>query len=120
MGGAGEVGEDVAPGRVFISAATVALVHHDEVEEVGAELLVDVLLFLGARDRLVEREVNLVTFIDQLGGFVDCQRHVFHFDLALRVDPLHAFGVGAELGHRALEGAEVVDHGLVNEDVAVG
>jgi hypothetical protein len=40
--------------------------------------------------------------------------------LTLCVDPLHALGVGAELGHGALEGAKVVDHGLVNEDVAVG
>jgi hypothetical protein len=38
----------------------------------------------------------------------------------LRIDALHTFGVGAELGHGALEGAEVVDHGLVDQDVAVG
>jgi hypothetical protein len=33
---------------------------------------------------------------------------------------LHALGVRAELGHRALERPEVVDHGLVDQDVAIG
>jgi hypothetical protein len=45
---------------------------------------------------------------------------VFDFHLTLCVDALHTFGIGAELGHRALERAEVVDHGLVDQDVAVG
>jgi len=38
----------------------------------------------------------------------------------LRIDALDALGVGTELGHGALEGPEVVDHGLVDQDVAVG
>ena len=33
---------------------------------------------------------------------------------------LDGLGAGAELGHRRAEGAEVVDHGLVDQDVAVG
>ena len=55
-----EVVEDLAPRAVLARAAPVALVDDDEVEEVGAELLVDVLLLLGAADRLVEGEVDLV------------------------------------------------------------
>ena len=50
-----EVVEDLAPGGVVGGAAAMALVDDDQVEEVGRELLVDVLLFLGAGDGLVER-----------------------------------------------------------------
>jgi hypothetical protein len=42
----------------------MALVDDDQVEEVGRELLVDVLLFLGAGDRLIEREVDLEGLVD--------------------------------------------------------
>ncbi len=52
--GGGEVVEDLAPGGVVGGAAAVAFVDDDQVEEVGRELLVDVLLFLGAGDGLVE------------------------------------------------------------------
>ena len=55
-----EVVEDLPPRAVLAGAAAVALVDDHQVEEVRAELLVDVLLFLGAADRLVEREVDLV------------------------------------------------------------
>src|SRR6218665_2620803 len=51
LGGAGKVVEDFAPHRVFGRAAVVAFVDHDEVEKVGAELFVDVVvLFAGACD----------------------------------------------------------------------
>ena len=53
--GGREVVEHLAPGGVVGGAAAVALVDDDQVEEVGRELLVDVLLFLGAGDGLVER-----------------------------------------------------------------
>jgi hypothetical protein len=43
LGGAGEVVEDLAPGGVFGGAAAMAFVDDDQVEEVGRELLVDVL-----------------------------------------------------------------------------
>ncbi|MDT4838060.1 hypothetical protein FQZ97_718060 [compost metagenome] len=93
MGGAGEVLEDLAPGRVLGGAATVAFVDYHQVEEVRRELLVDVLLFFGASDGLVQRQVDLV------GGV----------DLAL-----------GDLGHRLAERLEVVVLGLVDQDVAVG
>ena len=121
LGGAGKVAQNFTPGGVFVGTAPVAFVHHDEVEKVWRELLVDVLLFFRARHGLVEREVNLVRLVHQLGRFVD--GHVQLLDKVLargRIDPLHALGIGAELGHGALERPKVVDHGLVDEDVAVG
>ena len=85
--------QNLAPGRVGGGAAPVALVHDDEIEEVGRELLEDVLRFLGARDRLVQ-------------GQVDFERLV---DLAV-LDP----------GHSPTEGLEVFVPGLGEKDVAVG
>ena len=120
LGGGAEVAEDVAPGRVFGGAAAVALVDDDEVEEVGRELLVDVALFFRAADGLVQRQVDLVALVDLLGGSVDGQVDVFHRGLALTINHLHALGMGAELGHGTLERPEVVDHGLVDQDVPVG
>jgi hypothetical protein len=74
------------PGGVFRRAAAMAFVDDDQIEEIGRELLVDVLLFLGAGDRLVERQVDFVGLVD----------------LAV-----------ADLGHRLPEGLEVVGLGLV-------
>ena len=93
LGGGGEVLENLAPGGVLGGAAAVALVHDDQVEEVRRELLVDVLLFLGAGDRLIERQVDFEGFVDLAVG---------------------------DLGHRLAERLEVVGLGLVDEDVAVG
>jgi hypothetical protein len=120
LGGVAEVGEDVAPGGIFGGAATVAFVDDDEIEEVGRKLLVDIAFVFRAGDGLVERQVDLVALVDSLGGLVDGQFYVVNRDAALRIDMLHALGVGAELGHGALERAEVVDHGLVDEDIAIG
>ena len=92
LGGRREVFEHLAPGGIIGGAAAVALVHDDEVEEVGRELLVDVLLFLGAGDGLVEAEVDLEGLVDRAVG---------------------------DLGHRLTERLEVVGLGLVGEDVAV-
>ena len=50
----GKVFEHLAPGRIVGRAAAMTLVHHHEIKEVGRELLVDVLLFLGAGDRLIK------------------------------------------------------------------
>lgn len=55
VSGAGEIGQDLAPGRIFSGAAAVAFVDDNEVEEVRRELFVDVLFLLGARHGLVER-----------------------------------------------------------------
>ena len=98
----------------------MAFVDDDEVEEVGAELLVDILFFLCAADGLVEREVDFVGLVDALGGFVDAERQFVGDGLPGFGNPFDAFLVDAQLGHCALEGLEVVDHRLVDEDVAVG
>jgi hypothetical protein len=92
MGGAGEVIEYLAPRRVFGGAAAMAFVDDDQVEEIRRELLVDVLFFFVAGDRLIEREID------------------FEGLVGLPVD---------DLGHRLAEGLEVVGAGLVGEDVAV-
>ena len=63
--GGREVFEDLAPRGIVGGAAAVALVDDDQVEEVGRELLVDVLLFLGAGDRLVEAQVDLERLVDR-------------------------------------------------------
>jgi len=44
---AAEVGQDFPPSRVLVGTAAMALVHDHQIEEVGGELLVYVLLFLG-------------------------------------------------------------------------
>ena len=93
MHGAAEVVEHRPPGGILGGAAAVAFVDDDEVEEIRAELAVDVPFFLGAGDGLVEREVDLVGLVDR---------------------------AVLDLGHRAGEGLEVVALGLVDEDVAVG
>jgi len=54
LGGGGKIFQDLAPGRITGGAASVALVHDNEIKKVGRKLLVDVLLFLGAGDRLIE------------------------------------------------------------------
>ena len=64
----------------------------DEVEEIGRKLAIDLLPFLLARDRLVEREVDLVVLPDLAIG------HLVH--------------------HLAKRG-EVLLHGLIDKDVAI-
>ena len=71
----------------------MALVHDDQVEEVGRKLAVDILPFLRPRDPLVEGEVDLVGFIH------------------LALD---------DFGHFVAEEAEIVGHRLVDQDVPIG
>ena len=64
---------------------------------------------------MVEAEVD---FIGAINAPLTIQREGDVFLGA--VCPLNGFGLGGKLGHGATEGAEVVDHGLVNQHVAVG
>ena len=120
LGRGAEVVEDLSPSRILGRAATMAFVDDDEVEEIRRELLVDIPLFLDAGYRLVQRQVDLVALVDLLGHRADRQIKFLDPDLTLSIDPLDALGVRAELRHGTLERAEVVDHGLVDQDVAVG
>lgn len=71
----------------------MALVDDYQVKEVARELLVDVLLLLAPRHRLVERQVDLEGLVD---GAID------------------------DLGHSLSEGLEVVGQRLIEQDVTVG
>ena len=62
--GAGEVFEDLAPGRILGGAAAMALVDDDQVEEAGRELAEELLPLLRAGDRLIEAEIDLVGGVD--------------------------------------------------------
>ena len=111
--GGAEVFEDFPPGRILSGAAAVALVDHDEVEEVGRELAEELLVLFGAGDGLIEAEIDLVGGVDAallVDGGAN-RRAVFTFD---------GSGVGRELGHGRAKGPEVVDHRLIDQDVAVG
>ena len=70
----------------------MALVDHDQVEELGRELFVDVLKLFRAGDGLIQRQVDFVGFVHR----------------AL-----------CDLGHCRAERLEVVDSGLIRQDVAV-
>ena len=70
----------------------MALVDDDEVEEVSRDGLEDFVLFIGASESLVETKVNLVGGID--------------------------FAV-LDFGHDRAEGLEVINEGLVGEDVTI-
>src|SRR5690606_4003585 len=62
--GGREVLQDLTPCGILGGAAAVALVDDDEIEEAGRELAVELLAVLGAGDRLVETEVDLVRSVD--------------------------------------------------------
>ena len=65
MRGPFEVFQNLTPFAVFAGAATMALVHDDEIEEFWAELLVSVLVVVVGQP-LVERQVDIVSGIDLL------------------------------------------------------
>ena len=119
LGGGTEILQYFAPGRVFGGAATVAFVNHDQVEKARAEFFENFLALFGAGDGLVQPQVNFIGGVDAafvVGATVHGQGY---FNLA-PISTLDGFGVDTELGHGTAKWAEVVDHGLVNQYVAVG
>ncbi len=64
LDGTGEVIENCPPGRVLLGAATMALVHDDQVEEVGSEGGEQRLLVAAGRECLVGGEVDLSAGVD--------------------------------------------------------
>ena len=115
LGCRAEIFENFAPGRIFGGAAAMAFVDHDKVEKAGRKLAEEFLPLLRPGDRLVEAEIDFVSGIDAALP-VECKRY-FRRAAVLAVD---GSGVGRELCHRPAERAEIVDHRLVDEDVAVG
>ena len=82
----------------------------------GREFAEELLAFLRAGDGLIEREVDLVGGVDAAMLLVDGGRQL-NLGAVFALDGL---GAGAELGHGCAEGAEVVDHGLIDQDIAIG
>ena len=56
--------EDLAPRGILGRAAAMALVDHDEVEEIWGEFAIQFLALLGTGDGLIERDVDFVGRID--------------------------------------------------------
>lgn len=107
--------QDFPPCTVFRSTATMAFVDHDEVEEAGRELPVELLPLLGAGQRLIKPEIDLI-------GRVHPALLVYgswQLNLATIV-AFDGFRVRGQLGHRRAKRAEVVDHGLIDQHVPVG
>lgn len=72
-------------------------------------------MFFGAGDGLIEPEVDFVRLVDLAFG-VDGDGGANGAAIGL----FDRLGLGAEFGHDPAEGAEVVDHRLVDQDVAIG
>ena len=109
-----EMVQNFAPRRVVGRTATVALVDDDQVEEVGRQLTEDLLSLFRSCEGLVQPEVNFICRINA-PMLVHSQG-----DLSTgAIVALYGPGMGAELGHLGAEGAKIIDHGLVDQDVAV-
>ncbi len=109
-----KVPQDFAPCTVFCRAASVAFVDHNEIEEVWRELFVDVLDVLVARHRLIQRQVDLIRLVD-----VSLLVHSEFDGFFCSVRKFDGFAFGAQLGHRAFEWSKVIDHRLIDQDVAI-
>ena len=97
----------------------MTLVNDDQIEESGAEFFEQFLSFFRTGDGLIKPEINLVRGVDAalvVGAFFEREGEI-NF---AAVRPFDGFGAGAELGHPATKRAKVVDHRLVNQNVAVG
>ncbi len=93
----------------------MAFVDHDQIEEAGRELAIELLPLLRPGDRLIEPEIDLEGGVDA-PLLVERQRQIDRG----AVLPLDGLGVGRKLRHRRAERAEVVHHRLVDQHVAVG
>jgi hypothetical protein len=116
LGGAVEVVQDLAPGRVFGGAAAVALVDDDQVEEVGRELAEELLPLFRAGDRLVQAQIDLVRRC-RCG---DACRWRQVRSTVLPSARSMVLALVLSLAMAGAKGSEVVDHRLVDQHVAVG
>ena len=92
----------------------MALVDHDEIEETGRKLAKNLLVLLGPGDRLIEAEIDFVGGVDA-ALLAHSRGEVFRG----AVRALDGLGSCRELGHRRPKRPEVVDHGLIDQDVAI-
>ena len=81
----------------------MALVDHDQVEEGGRNLAENLLAILRPGNGLIQAEIDLVRGVDA--------------PLPVVVDGL---GFCRKLGHRRTKRPKIVDHGLIDQHVAVG
>src|SRR5690606_24027821 len=66
MGGCFKIIQNLSPGTVFRGTATVALVDDDQIEEVWTKFAVRVLVFIVVCQSLIQRQIDLVGFVDLL------------------------------------------------------
>ena len=119
LGGCAEVREDFAPRGIVRCAAAMTLINDDQIKESRAEFFEQFLSLFRAGDGLIKPEINLVSGVDAtlvVGAFFEREGEI---NIGA-VGPFDSFGVGAELCHRAAKRAKVVDHCLVNQNIAVG
>ena len=64
MSGFGEIAKHLTPGGIISRASPVTFVHHDEIEEVGGELAINLLPFLLACHGLIERQIDFVVLLN--------------------------------------------------------
>ena len=107
--------KNLPPSGILGGTAAMALVDHDEIEEARRKLAEHLLVFLRPGDRLIETEIDFIGGIDSprsLEGAGQIPRRAgCAFD---------GPGVRRELRHCRAERPEVVDHGLVDQHIAIG
>lgn len=93
----------------------MAFVDHDEIEEFRREFPEELLGFLRTRDGLIEPKIDLVRRVDPPMFLVHGSRQVNQ----IPVFTLDGLGTRAELGHGLPKGTKVIDHGLIDQDIAI-
>ena len=93
----------------------MALVNHNQVKEAGRKLTKDFLTVLRPGQGLIQAEID---FIRGVNPPLAVNRGAQVLGGAVRA--FDGPGPGRQLGHGRTERPEIVDHGLVNQDVAVG
>ena len=93
----------------------MAFVNDDQVKKARREFPEKLLALLRPGDGLIEAQVNFIGRVDA-ALFVE-RRGEFDLGAVCALDGLRA---RAELGHCRAERPEIIDHRLIDEDVAVG
>ena len=110
-----EVLKNLPPGGILGGTAAMALVDHDEIEEARRQLAEHLLAFLRPGDRLIETEIDFIGSVDAPHAPDTAGQRPGRAGRAV-----DGPGLRRELRHRGAERPEVVDHGLVDQDIAIG